>query len=105
MLSFPIMISASAEMYKQGSESLSMDEQAKSNCYFLLCKECYWCASSLPVNLRVSNRIIKCPGCNYASIKLMPIFGNETYRIGYSEKGGFKTESGIKYTQKSAMVV
>jgi hypothetical protein len=66
---------SSTETYKQGSESCIMDEQAKTNYYFLLCKECYWCASS--VNLGSSNRIIKCPGCYYACIKLMPIFKNE----------------------------
>lgn len=86
------------------NEMLSVYEQSDFiDCYFLLCKECYWCASS--VNLGVSNRIIKCPSCNYACIKLIPIFENETYRIGYSEEHGFTTEFGIKYTQKNAVGV
>lgn len=97
MLSFPI--ASSTEMYKQGSESWSRYEQAKTNYYFLLCKECYWCASS--VNL-VNNRIIKCPSCNDACIKLIPIFENETYRIDYSEKCGSTTEFRIKYTEESS---
>jgi hypothetical protein len=52
-----------------------------------------------------SKRIIKCPSCNYACIKLIPIFENEIYRIGYSEEHGFTTEFGIKYTQKNAVGV
>jgi len=104
MLSFPI-IDSSTEMTEQGSESLSMVQQAKANCYFLLCKKCYWCASSLSVNLGVSNRIIKCPSCKYACIKVIPIFKNETYRIGYSEERGFTTEFEIKYTQKNTVRV
>jgi hypothetical protein len=78
---------------------MNTDEQANTNyrC-FLLCKECYWCASA--VNLRVTNRIIKCPICNYTYIKLMPIFDNETNRIDYSEKSRFTTDIAIKYTHK-----
>jgi hypothetical protein len=84
-----------------------MDEQqANTNYYyyyFLLCKECHWCASSL--NLGVSNRIIKCPSCKDAYVKLMPIFDNETIRIDYSKKSRFTTEFGIKYTHENATVV
>jgi hypothetical protein len=86
--------------------NLNMDEQVRTNyyCYFLLCKECFWCASS--VNLGISNRIVKCPSCNKAYVKLMPIFDNETNRIDYGEKSRFTTdEFGIKYTQKNTMVV
>ena len=83
MLSFPI-IACSTEMYKQGLEYLNMEEQAKANYYFLLCKKCYWCASS--VIFEASNRIIKCPGCNdYGCIKLMSIFENEPNRIDCSK--------------------
>ena len=78
--------------------SILLQRSQKTNFYFLLCKECYWCASS--VNL-VNNRIIKCPSCNDACIKLIPIFKNETYRIGYSEKCGSTTEFRIKYTEES----
>ena len=82
-------------------------QQAKTNyyyCYyFLLCKECYWCASS--VNLGVSNRIIKCPSCNHVHVKLMPTFRSETNRINYGEKSRFTTEFGIKYTHENAMVL
>jgi hypothetical protein len=80
-------------------------QQAKTNYYyFLLCKECYWCASS--VNLGVSNRIIKCPSCNDAYVKLMPIFDNKTsFRINYGKKSRFTTEFGIKYIHENAMVL
>jgi hypothetical protein len=83
---------------------MNMDEQANANyrC-FLLCEECYWCASA--VNLRASNRIIKCPVCNYAYVKLMPIFDNETNRIDYSEKSRFTTEFAIKYTHKNMPMI
>ena len=82
-----------------------MNEEAKISYYyyyFLLCKKCYWCASSL--NL-VGDRIIKCPGCNDAYVKLMPIFDNKTNRIDYSEKSRFTTEFGIEYTHENVMVV
>ena len=51
---------------------MNIDERTNTNyLYFLLCKECFWCASA--VNLRESNRIINCPVCNDANVKLMPI--------------------------------
>jgi hypothetical protein len=70
--------------------------------YFFLCKECHWCASSL--NLEVSSRIIKCPGCKDAYIKLIPIFDNKSNKINYSEKSRFTTEFGIKYRHGNAIV-
>jgi hypothetical protein len=64
---------------------LNIDEQAKTNYhYFLLCRECFWCASS--INLGISNRIVKCPTCSEAYVKLMPIFDNEINGIGFHEK-------------------
>ena len=79
---------------------MTIDEQTKANYHcFLLCKECYWCASA--VNLRASNRIIKSPSCNEAYVKLMPIFDNETNRIDYREESRFTTDFEIKYTHKN----
>jgi hypothetical protein len=79
-----------------------MDKQAKISYYFLLCKECYWCASS--VNL-ASNRIVKCPVCSDAYLKLMLIVDNETNKIDYRAKSRFTTEFGIKYIHENAIIV
>ncbi|HEY6885219.1 MAG TPA: hypothetical protein VI278_14385 [Nitrososphaeraceae archaeon] len=65
--------------------NFNIDEQVKTNYhYFLLCKECFWCASS--TNLGISNRIVKCPSCSESYVKLMPIFGYETDGIDCHEK-------------------
>jgi hypothetical protein len=71
---------------------MNMDEPTKANyrC-FLLCKECYWSASAM--DLRACNRIIKCPACNDAYVKLISIFDNETNRIDYNKRNRFATES------------
>ncbi len=59
----------------------SKNERAK---HFLLCRFCFWCASSL--TLEGLNRVIRCPACKNVLIGSTPIFCNEFHKIGYTKK-------------------
>jgi len=45
--------------YRRNSESYSKSNYHSDSKYFLICKSCFWCASCLNRN----NRISKCPVC------------------------------------------
>jgi hypothetical protein len=66
---------------------MNIGNEAKTNYYyyycFMLCEECYWCASCIRI---VHGRLIKCPECNSPGVKSMPIFDDKTTKIDYNAK-------------------
>jgi uncharacterized paraquat-inducible protein A len=57
---------------------------------FVLCNECFWCASAL--NTRQFN-IDKCPKCRN-SISSMPLEDNDAYTYRYSSSRGVELDFG-----------
>ncbi|WP_148701612.1 hypothetical protein [Candidatus Nitrososphaera evergladensis] len=51
---------------------------------FLICNECFWCASCLDPEFATGN----CPSCNAAAVEDMPISANERYTFDYSVDRG-----------------
>jgi len=51
---------------------------------FIICNECFWCASSLDNE----STIEACPSCSKNAIEAIPIFNNERYAFDYNTSTG-----------------
>lgn len=59
---------------------LPAKKMAAKKANFVICQDCFWCASCLQDGLP------ECPTCRGRNIDLLPIFDGEHYRLEISEK-------------------
>ncbi|AIC16678.1 hypothetical protein [Nitrososphaera viennensis] len=64
------------------------ERSATRQARFLICNECFWCASCLDPGFAAGS----CPSCNAAAVEGMPISPNERYTFDYSANSGVVLE-------------
>lgn len=69
---------------KTGKDCNNNDKTAR----FLICNECFWCASYLDPGFAASS----CPSCSAATVEDMLISPNERYTFDYSAGRGVVLE-------------
>jgi hypothetical protein len=63
-----------------------------SRVHFVICNECYWCASYFGIDDLESSHVLDCHACNSRNTELMSISADESFRIEYSLTRGMEIE-------------
>jgi len=84
-----------SELLKQGEEYLSNNDdqfQLPSSPIFILCDNCYWCATYFDKTRMPADNI--CPQCgtNQNELTSFPIMSNEAFTFDYNDKHGVELE-------------
>jgi hypothetical protein len=80
------VIPATTALATNSKTAVSPNPRISKKIDFLLCNECFWCASYL--NFRISFGVIECPSCNKKTIERMPLSANDIYLFDYNRVTG-----------------
>ena len=74
--------------------------------YFVICNDCFWCASSFLASESSHNNYKTCPTCNETRMEFLPLEVNEPYRFNYSASRGVELQfyQGQRNTARSHAV-
>jgi hypothetical protein len=75
----------------------SAAKRSGESAYFIICNECFWCASLL-----VFEPVSACPSCSKSMIEVMPLASNERYAFDYSASTGVMLEFSPKVNGKAS---
>lgn len=67
-------------------------ETAKESLHFVICNECFWCASLFGATHRVG----ACPSCRNVAVEFLPLSRNERYTFDYKQGTGVVLEFSIQ---------
>jgi hypothetical protein len=68
----------------------------RKRAHFLICNQCFWCASAIPLDDSGENRGLPsaCPSCNSQNLESMPLSLDEIYKFDYDQDRGVTLEFG-----------
>jgi hypothetical protein len=79
------LTTSSSAFYYKGVDK----DEISGQIHFLLCQECFWCASFIGTHERM---ITHCPSCNSVRLESMPISEKEPYPFDYHPTRGITLE-------------
>ena len=78
------------------------ESETKKRCgsvHFVICKECFWCASLLGIS-----SLDTCPSCFEKAVEFLPISNNERYNFSYDADAGVVLEFSVDHNRKTLAV-